>query len=75
MEKLFKRCGFEVISIETPGRLDWDIVEGRMRRDGASIDRIWERISELDDAAKEDFQKWIVRNKLSSHMRIIAKRI
>ena len=74
MRILFERCGFEIVSIETPGKLDWDIIETRMNREGFPADRIWHRIAELDDEAKTGLQEWISGSDMSSHIRVIARK-
>lgn len=74
MKILFERCGFEILSIETPGRLDWDIVEQRARNGELELGRFWSGIVESDEKTKQEFQKWLQNNRLSSHIRVIAKK-
>lgn len=72
---LLKKVGFEVIEISTPGELDWDIVEGMIKNEGINIDRFWNLLAyESSEGCKMEFQDWISRNNLSSHMRILAKK-
>ena len=75
MRILFERCGFEVVSISTPGRLDWDIVEGRMTHKGLKPGRFWETVRDADDSVKENLQKWIRESDLSSHICVVAKKV
>jgi SAM-dependent methyltransferase len=72
---LLERCGFEVIEISTPGRLDWDIVEGMIKNENLRLGRFWDLLAnKVDPACKQEFQEWISRNNLSSHMRILARK-
>ncbi len=68
-------CGFEVESITTPGRLDWDIVEKMIQSGNADCGRWWNSVCEADENAKEELQKWISKYNFSSHIRVIAKKV
>ena len=72
---LMEKNNFKVIGIETPGKLDWDIVEGMFRNENIKIDRFWQLIIEKDDKTKNQFQQWLIENNLSSHMMVQAKKI
>jgi len=72
---LLEKAGFEIIEISTPGRLDWDIVEGTIRKEGIDVGRFWKTLArEGDEECKSALQDWISKNNLSSHMWILAKR-
>lgn len=72
---LLGEIGFTNIEATTPGKLDWDIVEGMMIRDGVDLGRFWKVIAkELNGLGKKTFQEWIVQNNLSSHMRVVAQK-
>lgn len=71
---LLESCGFEVIEISTPGKLDWDIVENMINKDGIYLGRFWEFITTTPETTKEGLQKWISSSNLSSHMRVICRR-
>lgn len=72
---LAKRCGLETVEAVTPGRLDWDIVEGMILNEGASAGPFWDDLARSSNpAAKEALQQWIAGNGLSSHMRILLRR-
>lgn len=74
-EYLLRETGFDVIKVTTPGRLDWDIVEGMIKNEGVDLGRLWNLLSKVGtEAAKEELQSWISRNNLSSHMRILARK-
>ena len=75
MAQLLERTGFDVIEVETPGELDWDIVEGAWRMEGTDPGRLFRSISaHASDDAKRDLQEWIRANGFSSHMRATARR-
>jgi SAM-dependent methyltransferase len=74
---LLKSQGFVVENISTPGKLDWDIVEGSYKAEGGGIGipRFWELIAQkADQKTKDELQDWIAENGFSSHMRILAKK-
>lgn len=72
---LLGRCGFEVMDISTPGRLDWDIVEGMIENENMECGRFWNLLAkEGSDKCKREFQEWISRNNLSSHMSILMRK-
>lgn len=72
---LCEKVGFVVESIETPGVLDWDIVEGALRRGEVKLDRFWRHLGRFGSPeAKRELQQWIGRHAFSSHMRVLARR-
>lgn len=73
---LFQTNNFVVEKINTPGKLDWDIVEGMYREEGIDPGRFWRLVAEqTEPATKNSLQTWISENGLSSHMRILARKI
>jgi len=75
IRQLLERCGFEIIEICTPGRIDWDIVEGAIKNDGINAGRLWEFIAQRSGLeTKKELQEWISKNNLSSHMRVVARK-
>lgn len=65
---LLTKCGFKIEEVTTPGKLDWDIVEGT-----SDPGRFWTHVARKGTAeAKKELQDWITRNGFSSHMRILA---
>ena len=75
LEQMLVRAGFEVPSVETPGKLDWDIVEGMIRHEEANPGRFWTLLAQQGTAeGKREFQEWLSRNRLSSHMRVLARK-
>lgn len=72
---LLERTGFKVEEVSTPGKLDWDIVEGMIKNEGADVGRFWKMLAkEGSSACKEDLQDWITKNNLSSHMNVVARK-
>lgn len=74
--RLLNDVGFKVIEISTPGQLDWDIVEGMIKRESIDLGRFWNLLaSDGSTESKKELQDWIWRNNFSSHMRILAKKV
>jgi len=72
---LAKNTGFEILSIETPGKLDWDIVDSMYRDKSVETDRFWRLVSQRTDVqVKEKLQSWISESGLSSHMAVLLKK-
>jgi SAM-dependent methyltransferase len=72
---LLENNGYEIIEASTPGKLDWDIVEGAFTNSDVKPEKFWQTMSKYCNAeAKADFQKWIEKAGMSSHMRIIARK-
>jgi len=72
---LLEKSGFSIIRKETPGRIDWDIVENFLKKGNTRLDKFWNLVSEKKgENCKRELQEWITKNNLSSHMRILAKR-
>lgn len=70
---LLERNGFKIKEISTPGKIDWDIVEGMIRNEGVKLDRFWNLLAGRgSEECKEEFQAWISKHSLSSHMRALA---
>jgi len=71
---LCERAGFQVEEITTPGRLDWDIIDGALR-EGIPVNRFWSLLARQGtEACKQELQSWIAQHGLSSHMRLIARK-
>lgn len=75
MNILLERSGFEIIETKTPGKLDWDIVEGMIRNENVKLDRFWNLLATEDNKSlKVELQHWISKNNLSSHMTVLARK-
>jgi len=74
--RLFQASNLIVEKVDTPGKLDWDIVEGMYREEGIDPGRFWRLVAEqAEPATKSSLQDWISENGLSSHMRIVARKV
>jgi SAM-dependent methyltransferase len=75
IRELIKRCGLTEILIETPGKLDVDIVKNMYDEipDLKLPDFVEYLIKYRDSNAHKEFQEFLQRNNLSSHIRVIAK--
>ena len=72
---LCRHVGFAVQAAETPGVLDWQIVEGALQRGETQVGRFWRTLSRHGSpAAKEEFQAWLTKHRFSSHMRVLAQK-
>jgi 2-polyprenyl-3-methyl-5-hydroxy-6-metoxy-1,4-benzoquinol methylase len=78
LSRLLKKCGFQVVESLTPGKLDAEIVRKRIL-DGtlnASKNRFLKYLLvDTWEENKDDFQRFLADNKLSSHMMIVAKKL
>jgi SAM-dependent methyltransferase len=74
---LLGRAGFEVLSVETPGRLDVELVRRAVL--GAEVDLghspFWKTLLvDRFDELGADFQKWLIDHQLTGNMRVIARK-
>jgi 2-polyprenyl-3-methyl-5-hydroxy-6-metoxy-1,4-benzoquinol methylase/ribosomal protein S27E len=73
--RLIQANNFVVERVDTPGQLDWDILQGMFLEEGVDPGRFWRLVAEhASPDAKSSLQTWISENGLSSHMRILAKK-
>jgi len=76
LELILNRAGFEIIYLETPGELDVQIVL-KEKLNGFNIDMKNEYINLLlqqNEKVLNDFQIFLSKNRLSSHMVCLAKK-
>lgn len=73
---LLKRCGLELLSFLTPGRLDVDIVRNKLREapDAVSDPFVRHLVNDAMEPVRAAFQAFLVANCLSSHMWFVARR-
>jgi SAM-dependent methyltransferase len=72
---LLQRCGFQIVDVSTPGKLDWDIVEGMIKNESIRLERFWHLLADKSDhSSKQELQRWITKFNLSSHMRVLARK-
>lgn len=74
--KQIENAGFEIIELSTPGRLDVEIVKNAIQRDkNIKIDPFWKYVLEnRDEKTRQNLQSFLQANRLSSHVRIAAKK-
>ena len=69
---LLERAGFETRKITTPGKLDVEILESSLGE--VFPDRFWKYfMKQLNENGKNEFQDFLSKNKLSSHMMVVAQ--
>lgn len=72
---LVRRSGLELVEISTPGRLDVDIVSGMAASNRSlPLPRFVESLLASPPSVQEDFQLFLQRSLLSSHIRVLARR-
>ena len=74
--ELARRCGFSIIELSTPGQLDLELALHAAQED-PSIELpafVWNLIKHRDDEARADFQAFLQKHRLSSHLRIAVKK-
>ncbi len=70
-------AGFEVTELSTPGRLDVEIVRQALSVAGAgtAVDPFWKYVfSKRNVRAFQGLQRFLQENRLSSHVRVVAKK-
>lgn len=74
---LFEKNGFEIIELSTPGQLDVELVKNAIKNEkNINIPRfISYMIDNRDENSHHSFQEFLQHYKLSSHVRIAAKKI
>jgi hypothetical protein len=76
MVKLLNRSGYKAIYVETPGKLDVDIILKQkesgypLKKNNVYLDYLLEQ----DDVVRGNFQDFLASNALSSHMLILARK-
>jgi len=73
---LVRRCGLEIIEVQTPGQLDVDLLaraarEGRLRLENEPFLR--RILLDAADADRLDFQRFLADRLLSSHLWLVAR--
>jgi hypothetical protein len=75
LETALNRSGFEILEFSTPGQLDVQVVDRLRKERGAVLPRFLEYLlSHRDPLCHEKFQDFIQEQRLSSHMRLIARK-
>jgi SAM-dependent methyltransferase len=74
IESLVRRSGLQIVDLSTPGRLDVDIVRNTAADNPAvALPRFVRRLLEAGPACERDFQEFLARHRLSSHVRVVAR--
>jgi len=76
LQTLLSRCGLDVVEMSTPGQLDVQFVLHALEQDPSIkvppfIDYL---LRKRDSLAHQDFQDYLQKHRLSSHVRVAAKR-
>lgn len=74
VKQLFHDCGFEPVQVTTPGQLDVDIVLNAIKDNEVEVPAFFKILFERSLSAQADFQDFLVKHQLSSHMWILARR-
>ena len=75
MSLLLERAGLVEEEISTPGELDLDIVRNVLKQHPEiSVSRFVRRLAEADEDVRAEFQQFLRQNRLSSHLRCIARK-
>jgi len=70
---LMKNIGFKKVEVDTPGELDWNIVENNLSKVEESSKILFRYFSKkTTKQQKVKFQDFLKKNNLSSHMRVVA---
>lgn len=72
--RLFARAGLVDVDISTPGQLDVDIVRNATVKTSETMEQQRFVGALLKDGVAEDFQLFLVRNRLSSHAWVFGKK-
>ena len=73
MGRLIERSGMQLLDLSTPGELDVDIVKNICAENRViQLPRFAASIIGASDKVRQNFQKFIRQNRLSSHIRVIA---
>lgn len=77
MRRLVESCGFEILDLSTPGKLDVDIVINMLKEDPSIIvPRFVEYLlKQRGEATHQAFQTFLEENNLSSHIRCVARKV
>jgi hypothetical protein len=76
VSRLLDRTGFDIVELSTPGQLDVEFVGETLRQTrGAVTDPFWRYFFDHRDAeARQDLQYFLQKHRLSSHLRIAARK-
>ncbi|NQT00191.1 MAG: class I SAM-dependent methyltransferase [Candidatus Omnitrophica bacterium] len=72
--RLMQRTGFKIISLETPGVLDTDILKNRVTEGYRLKDGFISSLLTKPEQVLENFQRFLQQNRMSSNMLIVARK-
>lgn len=75
---LLRRCGFDIVTVETPGRLDVELVRRAVLAGEFDVaDQPFWRVVLVDDYERlgADFQRFLAEHGLSGNMRVVAVKV
>lgn len=73
--RLIESEGFEIVELSTPGHLDVEYIKAAVERDGVRVHRFLHYlIQNRDENARRALQEWLQEFRLSSHLRIVARK-
>lgn len=77
IQRLLERAGLELIELSTPGQLDVELVRHAVEQDPSiQLPRfVGYLLDNRDRLAHNDFQEFLQKHRLSSHVRVAAKKI
>ena len=76
LELLLQRCGLELIELSTPGQLDVELVLQALAADPSVVlpPFVQPLLTQRGSLAHQDFQAFLQKHRLSSHVRLVARR-
>jgi SAM-dependent methyltransferase len=76
LEMLVERAGYELVELSTPGQLDLQLIRHAREQDPSIQVPEFVRclIEDRDRLAHDDFQAFLQKHRLSSHVRVAAKK-
>lgn len=77
MRHLFERSGYRILEIETPGKLDVDIVLNAYKENNFISESRFVNllIAQNNEKTNNAFQRFLQQNNLSSHIQVVAERL
>ena len=73
-EAVFRRAGFATVEVSTPGELDVDIALNTLKQSKVNLGGFEQFLLGCEPDVLADFQRFLVRNRLSSHTWILAQK-